>query len=75
MSALKPAATTANPTPTPVTVYNLAKVEFRKSPIHQWGGSKEKKTPPPPNGDNPTKVQQPKAAATATALQTREDTP
>ena len=54
----------------PVTVYNLAQVNSRKSPIQQ-----EEEGPSTPSSNNPFVEQQPKAAATATAPQNREDTP
>ena len=74
-SAVKPTATAASPTPIQVTVYNLAQSriqEIPNSPIRKFQGEEDPSTP---NCDNAHKVQQPKAAATATAPQTREDTP
>ena len=75
MSVVRPNATTANPTPIPVTVYNLAQSriqEMANPPMRRFQGEEDPSTP---SGDNPPKVQQPKATATATAPQTREDTP
>ena len=40
--------------------------------MRRFKGKEESATP---NSDNPSKAQQPKATATATAPQTREDTP
>ena len=73
-SAVNPTATTANPTPLPVIVYNLAQSKIQEIPnpsMRRFQGEEYSSTP---NGDNPTKVQQPKATATAAAPQTREDT-
>ena len=75
MSAVGPTATTANPTPIPVTVYNLAQSRIQEIPNPPMRVFQGEEDPSTPNGDNPTKVQQPKATATAAALQTREDTP
>ena len=75
MSVVRPNATTANPTPIPVTVYNLAQSQIQEManpPMRRFQGEEDPSTP---SGDNPPKVQQPKATATATAPQTREDTP
>ena len=70
---VKTTATTANPTPIPITVYNLAQSIIHKipnPPIRRFQGEEGPSTP---SGDNPPKVQQPKA--TVMALHTREDTP
>ena len=56
MSAVKPAATTANPTPIPVTVYNLAQSriqEISNPPIRKFQGEENPFTL---NGYNPTKA-------------------
>ena len=69
-SAVKLTATTANPTPLPVTIYNLAQSriqEIHNPPIRKIQGEEGSSTP---NSDNPPKVQQPQAATTATSPQT-----
>ena len=75
MSAVKPTATTANPTPIPVIVYNLAQSkiqEIHNPQIRKYQGEEGHFTP---NGDNPSEAQQPDATTTVTAPQTRVDTP
>ena len=75
MSAVKQTATTASPTPIPVTAYNLAQSriqEIPNPPMRRFQGEEDLSTP---NGDNPSKAQQPQATATAVAPQTRGDTP
>ena len=74
MSAVKPTPTTASPTSIPVTVYNLAQGKFKEFP-YPAGKPQKEEGPSTPNSSNPPKVQQPKVTTTATALQTREDTP
>ena len=68
----KPAPTTAKSIP--VTVYNLAQGKFKGIP-YPTRRSQEEGGISFPIGNNPLEEQQPKAAATATAPQTREDTP
>ena len=75
MSAVKPTATTANPTPVPVTLYNLAQTRIQEIPNPTMRSFQEEEDPSIPNGDDPTKAQHPKPTATATTPQTREDTP
>ena len=74
-SAIKPTATIANPIPIPVTVYNLAQNKVQEIPNLPMGRFQGEENPFTPNGGNSTKAQQPKATASATAPQTREDTP
>ena len=75
MSAGKPTATTANLTPIPVTVYNLSQSRIQEIPNPPMRRFQGEEDPSTPNGNNPTKAQQPEAITTAKALQTREDTP
>ena len=75
MSAVKPTATTANPTPIPVTVYNLTQSRIQEIPNPTIRKFQGKEGPSTPNRYNPPQVQQPKATSTATAPQTREDIP
>ena len=58
----------------PVTVYNLAQGKFKEIP-YPASKSQEKEGPSTSSGNNPLVEQQPEAAATATDLQNREDTP
>ena len=75
MSAIEPTATTANPTPIPVTVYNLAESKIQEIPNPPMRRFQGEEDPSTPSGDNSTKAQQPKVTAAVTAPQTREDTP
>ena len=75
ISAVKLAATTASPTPIPVTVYNPAQSKIQEIPNPPMRRFQGEENPFILNGDNSTKVQQPKATAIAAALQTRQDTP
>ena len=71
-AAVKPTATTANPTPIPVTVYNQAQSriqEIPNPPIRKFQGEEG---PLSPNRDNPLQAQQPKTTTTATTLQTSD---
>ena len=74
MPVAKPESTTAKPSLIPVTVYNLAQGKFKEIP-YPIRKSQEDEGPSAPSGNNTHEDQQPKAAATATALQNREDTP
>ena len=75
MLAVKPTATTANPTPLPVTIYNLAQSRIQEIPNPSIRKFKGEEGPSTHNSDNPSKVLHPKATTTATAPQTREDIP
>ena len=75
MSAVKPTVITANSTPIPVTLYNLAQSRIQEIPNPPIRTSQEEGGASTPNRDNPPKAQQPKATTTATDPQTREDTP
>ena len=67
ISVVEPTATTANPAPIPVTLYNLAQSKIQEIPNPPTEEVPRRGRPLHPNGDNPTKVQQPKATTTATA--------
>ena len=69
----KPATTTAKSSLIHVTVYNLAQGKFKDVP-YPARKAQEEEGPSAPSGNNPLEEQQSKAAATATALQNREDT-
>ena len=56
-SAVKPATITANPTPIPVTVYNLAQSKIQEIPNIPMRKFQGEENPFTPSGDNPTKVQ------------------
>ena len=55
-SAVEPTATTANPTPIQVTVYNLAQNKIKEIPNPPMRRFQGEENPSTPNGDNPTKV-------------------
>ena len=70
----KSAAMTATSSLIPLTVYNLAQDKFRG--IHCPSRKlKEEEGPSTPRCSNPKEEQEPEAAVTATASQSREDTP
>ena len=74
MPVAKPATTTAKSSLIPVTVYNLAQGKF-KEVSYPTRKSQEGEGPSAPSGKTPPEEQQPKAAATASVPQNREDTP
>ena len=56
MSAVKPTAATANPTPIPVTVYYLAQSGIQEIPNPPMRRFQGEEGPSIPNGGNPPKV-------------------
>ena len=74
MPVAKPASMTTKCSLIPVTVYNLNQGKFKEE-SYPARKSQEEESPSTPSGNTSPEEQQPEAAATATALQNREDTP